>query len=150
MRIRWGLAWLATLVAAPLVFVALLFVAAVVNAFLKDNAPDDLRIVPAIVVVAAMYGGAIAAAPTLLLGIPVAFMLERASFTSYVAYAIAGGTAGMVGTACYLGYLDYWSAFGATTPSPKPSMVLPGVGGAYGIIAALLFRSFAGPPPARP
>lgn len=145
----WALVWAKTLVATPLVFLALVVVAALIaraisngQGFDRETAVAVLFALPELLVHAAR-GGAAAALPTLALGVPAALVLERLQTTTFLTYAFVGLS---IGAACGFA-VAHWT--GADSSLAVPRITVP-ITAVYGLLAAVIFRTLSRSKSARP
>jgi len=145
----WVSVWAKTLIVTPLVFLALVVAAALIARAINDPRGIDhdtsfavLSALPQLLFYAAQ-GGALAALPTLLLGVPTALILERLQTTTFLTYAFVGLT---IGAACAFA-LAQWH-----DPNSNFAMIriTAPIAAVYGLLAGVTFRTLSRRKSARP
>lgn len=154
MRARLGLfvgVALLTVILAPVAFGVLLY--AGIAVYQAANAVFDFVGHPVtplgspfpIVFMIAWFGGSLAAAPTMLLGVPVAMLLERLRLTRRIHYVLGGIAGGLIGAHLLLIATDsIWGFYAGR------EWRIVALGAIHGPIAAMIFHSLvrAATPPA--
>jgi hypothetical protein len=144
---NWVRVWAKTLVATPFVFMALVVAAATASQAIHDidavaswdGLFNIVRALPELSVYALMIG-AIAGLPTLVIGLPMALILERLETTTFLNYAFTGLILGAVGGFVILAYDQYQHA---AVPNYLLARTLTPVCAVYGLVAAVMFRLFS-------
>jgi len=150
---NWVRVWAKTLVATPFVFMALVVAAATASRALQDvDAVASweglfaiVRALPELSIYALMIG-AVAGLPTLIIGVPMALILERLEATTFLNYAFTGLLLGAVGGFAILAYEQSTHA----APNYLLARTLTPVCAVYGLLAAVMFRLFSRSRSSRP
>jgi hypothetical protein len=150
----WVRVWAKTLVATPFVFMALIMLAAIASQAIHDvdavaswdGLFNIVRALPELSIYALMIG-AIAGLPTLVIGLPMALILERLETTTYLNYAFTGLILGAAGGFVILAYDQYQHA---AVPNYLFARTMTPVCAVYGLVAAVMFRLFSRARSARP
>jgi hypothetical protein len=144
---KWVLAWIATLILAPILFVLCLAAWGALCREMGFLPPGGLfrelsmtAVFPKRLPLVVLIGAAMALIPSVLIGVPLSLVLAHRNTVALRHFALAGAVGGFTGGFVIVALTG--GPFGPLTLMPKLEFAL--LGSLYGAFAMLVFRVLAG------